>query len=98
MGENEEIIIVSLGGSLIIPKEIDWKFLKEFREEIIKQINEGKRFVFVTGGGYVAREYQQAADKVTELTRDDMDWLGIHTTRLNAHLVKTILENTLILG
>ena len=92
MGGNKEIIVVSLGGSLIVPEEIDWKFLKEFRKEIVKQIEKGKKFVFVTGGGYVAREYQQAASKVTDLTRDDMDWLGVHTTRLNAHLIKTIFR------
>jgi len=92
MGGKNEIIVVSLGGSLIVPEEIDWKFLKEFRGEIVRQIEKGKRFVFVTGGGYVAREYQQAASKVTELTRDDMDWLGVHSTRLNAHLIKTIFR------
>lgn len=92
MNGKNEIIIVSLGGSLIVPREIDWKFLKAFRAEIVKQIKQGRRFVFVTGGGYVAREYQQAAEKITRLTRDDMDWLGVHSTRLNAHLIKTIFR------
>lgn len=93
MGKKEnEIIVVSLGGSLIVPKEIDWKFLKKFREELVNQMKKDKRFVLVTGGGYIAREYQQAAEKVTKLTKDDMDWLGVHSTRLNAHLVKTIFR------
>lgn len=89
----ENLIIVSLGGSLIVPKEVDWKFLKEFRKIIVSQIEEGKRFVIVTGGGYVAREYQQAAGKVTQLTQDDRDWLGVHATRMNAHLIKTIFRD-----
>ena len=89
----KEIIIISLGGSLIAPpKGIDWRFLKRFRELIIKQIKAGKRFVIITGGGTTCRQYQQAANKVVNLTKDDSDWLGIHTTRLNAHLIKTIFR------
>jgi len=85
--------IISLGGSLIAPKNgIDWKFLKKLKNLIVKQIKNGKKFVIVTGGGYVAREYIEAAAKVTRLTNDDKDWLGVHTTRLNAHLIKTIFR------
>jgi uridylate kinase len=29
----------------------------------------------------------------TELTEEDLDWLGIHATRLNAHLVRTIFQD-----
>ena len=39
---NEEIIIVSLGGSLIIPEEIDKEFLKDFKKIILSQIKKGK--------------------------------------------------------
>lgn len=87
-----EIIVISLGGSLIVPRHIDWKFLKNFRQLIVSETRKGKRFAIVTGGGYAAREYQQAASKVTRLTRDDQDWLGIHATRMNAHLIKTIFR------
>ncbi len=88
-----EILVVSLGGSLIVPGEINWEFLKSFRELIINQIDKGTRFIIVTGGGDIARKYQQAAGKITDLTKDDMDWLGIHSTRLNAHLIKTIFRD-----
>ena len=85
--------IISLGGSLIAPKTgVDWKFLKKFREVIVRQIKKGNKFVIITGGGNIAREYISAADKVTNLTNDDKDWLGVHTTRLNAHLIKTIFR------
>jgi uridylate kinase len=89
----QKTYIISLGGSLIAPLPgIDWKFLRKFRELIIKEIKKGRRFVIVTGGGSTCRAYQQAADKVVRLTKDDRDWLGIHTTRLNAHLIKTIFR------
>ena len=93
MQKGKKIIVISLGGSLIVPRHIDWKFLKKFKELILKQVKKGRKFILITGGGYACREYQQAAMKVTNLTKDDRDWLGIHTTRLNAHLVRTIFRD-----
>jgi uridylate kinase len=92
MKENN-IYIISLGGSIVVPKEgIDSKFLKSFRKLIVGEIKKGKRFAVIVGGGNVARSYRDAADKVIKLTSDDRDWLGIHATRLNAHLVKIIFR------
>jgi uridylate kinase len=87
-----DIIVISLGGSLIVPHHIDWIFLKKFRKLIITEIKKGKRFIIVTGGGFAAREYIEAASRVAQLTRDDQDWLGIHATRMNAHLIKTVFR------
>ena len=92
MKNGKKTIVISLGGSLIVPRHIDWDFLKKFRELIISQVRKGKKFIIITGGRYAAREYQQAASKVTELTKDDRDWLGIHATRMNAHLVRTVFR------
>lgn len=85
--------VISLGGSLIVPEKIDWKFLKNFKKLIVSRIKKGEKFIIITGGGGTAREYQNAASKVTKLTNDDRDWIGIHTTRLNAHLIKTIFRD-----
>lgn len=83
--------IISLGGSLVVPSAgIDWKFLKKFRTLILKQINKGKKFYLIVGGGVICRNYQKAAAKVIKLTAKDLDWLGIEATRLNAHLLRTI--------
>lgn len=85
--------IISLGGSLIFPKKgIDWKFLKKFKKIIEAEIKKNKRFIIITGGGNVCRVYQQAANKIAKLTNEDKDWLGVHSTRLNAHLLKTIFR------
>ncbi|MBR9693063.1 UMP kinase [Candidatus Woesearchaeota archaeon] len=89
-----EWVVVSLGGSLIVPPEgIATDFLKRFSELLHTLINEGYRFVLVTGGGATARSYQEAARDVTELSAEDLDWLGIHSTRLNAHLIRTVLRD-----
>ncbi|MAF79734.1 UMP kinase [bacterium] len=86
-------IIIALGGSVIFPEKIDIKFLKEFRALIMSQINRHKRrFIIVTGGGRICRVYQQAAKRVVRVADEDTDWLGIHTTRCNAHLLRTIFR------
>jgi uridylate kinase len=87
-------IVISLGGSIVVPKSgIDAAFLKRFATLIRSHIKAGERFILVVGGGNTARVYQQAAKAVTKLADEDIDWLGIHSTRLNAHLLRTIFRN-----
>lgn len=87
-------IILSLGGSLVIPNGgIDIAFIQAFYQFIKGKVAEGYRFFIVVGGGSTARHYIDAAKKITGTISDwDLDWLGIHTTRLNAHLIKTVFE------
>ncbi len=87
-------IIMSLGGSVIVPDKIDVKFLRNFKNVIGKFVKKGYKFVIYCGGGKIARDYQKAASKVIKLNNEDLDWLGIHATRLNAHLMKTLFGNT----
>lgn len=89
-----ETIVISLGGSIIVPKEIDIPFLKSFKAFIERHIKKGYRFVIVSGGGYTCRMYQKAASSVELLDPEDLDWLGIHATRLNAHLLRTIFRKS----
>ncbi|MFC1646872.1 UMP kinase [Patescibacteria group bacterium] len=89
--------VLSLGGSLVVPSNgIDTQFLSEFSAFIRKQISEkNRRFFLVVGGGSTTRKYQIAAQKVKGrvLDNDDLDWLGIHATRLNAHMVRVIFRD-----
>ena len=88
-------IILSLGGSLIVPDEgINTKFLQKFNKFIRKKVAEGRRFFIVAGGGRTTRHYQGAGKEVLgKITKDDLDWLGVHSTRLNAHLLRTIFQD-----
>ena len=52
----KEIIVISLGGSLIVPKHIDTLWINKFKEKITK-LTKKYKFVIVCGGGFVAREY-----------------------------------------
>jgi uridylate kinase len=88
-----EYVVVSVGGSLIVPDEVDTQFLTNFRNLILQKVDDGLSFFIITGGGKTARRYQDAAHAVRgDLPREDLDWLGIHSTRLNAHLFRTLFE------
>jgi len=89
---SRKTVIISLGGSLIVPDEIDWEFVKSFKELIEEEISNGFRFIIITGGGKTARKYIEAGTKVEEIDSDDKDWLGIHATRMNAHFIRTIFK------
>jgi len=85
-------IIFSLGGSLIVPDQIDIQFLKKFNKLIHSYLETFEQIIIVTGGGKTARNYQNAASEIGDIAPEDLDWLGIHASHLNAHLVKTIMK------
>jgi len=88
-------IVISVGGSLIVPNGgIDTKFLSSFNRFIRKYVSQGNRFFLVAGGGKIARHYRDGAKAVVgNITDEDLDWLAIHTTRVNAHLLRTIFQD-----
>ena len=77
---------------MIYPNEIDVAFLKNFKKLIEKFTYKNYKFVLYCGGGKLARRMQDAASKITKLENIDLDWLGIHATRLNAELVKAVFK------
>jgi len=83
-----KLFVISLGGSLINPGEIDTEFLKKFRALVLSQIKKGSRFILITGGGKLCRNFQDALVKIANPTKDDLDWLGISSTWLHADLVR----------
>ncbi len=85
-----ERIVVSVGGSLIVPDQIDTDFLTRFKKLVLEKVQKGFTFSIIAGGGKTARRYQDAANAVTPLSPQDLDWIGIHSTRLNAQLLRNI--------
>ncbi len=85
-----ERIVVSVGGSLIVPDQIDTDFLSRFKALVLEKIEAGLSFAIIAGGGKVCRRYQAAANSITPLSQEDLDWLGIHVTRLNGQLLRNI--------
>lgn len=91
-------IVISLGGSLLLDNTgINTSFLSALHTFIRRQVQNhaNRQFFLVVGGGATARLYRDAGREVLghELSVDDLDWLGIHSTRLNAHLVRTIFRD-----
>lgn len=80
--------VISLGGSLIIPEELDTQFLKNFKNLVLKRVKQGDRFILITGGGKLCRKYQEGLKKTAKPTSEELDWIGIFSTRLNAQLVR----------
>lgn len=93
--QKEPPIVISIGGSLLVPNGgLDTDFLKELNLFIRTYIKKGRRFFLVAGGGKLARGYRDAGKAVIGgMSETDLDWLGIHSTRLNAHLLRTIFED-----
>lgn len=91
----QKIIIISVGGSLIIPKGgIDINFLRKLNVFIRTEVKNGKKFFLVAGGGGIMRHYRDAAKSVIkDISNEDLDWLAIHNTRVNAHLLRTIFHD-----
>lgn len=85
----KKVIVLSLGGSLIIPNQINYHFLKEFRK-ILEKNQRKYKFVVVCGGGKTARNYIAGLEQ-ENLTEKKKEYfqslLGIASTRLNARFM-----------
>lgn len=90
------IFVLSVGGSIIAPNQVNTTFLSSFVKEMKKYLedNPQSKLIFVCGGGAPARVYQQAFREVVGETETQdtsiQDWIGIRATHLNGELVKAI--------
>lgn len=85
--ENKKIVM-SLGGSLIIPNGVDVDFVKGFVSLIKEYTEKGYKFLIITGGGKLARDYNQSLELATNPSSTDLDWMGIAVTRANAEFIR----------
>ena len=85
----KKVIVISLGGSLIVPDNINYELLKEFRNVLLKN-KKSYKFVVVCGGGKVARTYIKGLEKENLKLKKKHHFqslLGISITRLNARFL-----------
>src|SRR3989338_1639353 len=85
--------VISLGGSLIVPDDVDSIFLRNFKKLIESYSSKGCRFGIICGGGKIARRYMEAAFKARKLSNQELDWIGTYATQLNANLVRVLFGN-----
>jgi uridylate kinase len=83
------MLVISYGGSILAPEEIDTGFISRVAE-LLKSA-EGSVYV-VVGGGEIAREY---IERGRELGANEslLDEIGILATRMNAYLLLSALGN-----
>ncbi|QLH75207.1 MAG: UMP kinase [Methanomassiliicoccales archaeon] len=89
-----DTVVISLGGSILIPGDDDHIFLRKVAD-LIRDLCEERRIFIVCGGGKIARYYISTA---RELGRpvDELDELGIGVTRLNARLLQMALGDVAV--
>lgn len=85
--ENKKIVM-SLGGSLIIPNGVDVDFVKNFVTLIKEYVAKGYQFFIITGGGNLCRDYNESLKKIVNPSNEDLDWLGISVTKANAEFMR----------
>jgi uridylate kinase len=88
------VTVISLGGSIVAPNNVDEDFLKNFKALVgdFLSKDEKQRFILVIGGGGPARAWQSAYRNICPGAADEQaDWIGIMATRLNAQLIRAIM-------
>ncbi|MCL2712121.1 MAG: UMP kinase [Methanomassiliicoccaceae archaeon] len=86
-----EKVVVSIGGSILIPDDRDSVFIKELAS-VLKELSVNVNMVIVCGGGKIARYYTNTGKELGGTT-EQRDILGIGATRLNAELLRIALGN-----
>ena len=85
------VTVLSVGGSIISPQEVDTELIKGLRDTLMPFVEAGRRFILVTGGGAPARAYQHAYRSISnEADPEVQDWIGVAATRLNAQLLRGV--------
>jgi uridylate kinase len=81
----KKVIVLSLGGSQIIPNDINLLYLNKLKK-ILKKYTRKYKFIIVCGGGSVARKYISALKK-TGISERLQSLAGISATRMNARFM-----------
>lgn len=78
-------IVISLGGSVVVPEKIDKEYVSSFAG-FIKELSEKHSLALVVGGGRTAREYIEVARGFGS-SETFCDMIGINVSRINAMLL-----------
>jgi uridylate kinase len=92
--ENALVTVLSVGGSIISPQDVDTDLVGSLRDTLMPFVEAGRRFILVTGGGAPARTYQRAYREISgETDSEAQDWIGVAATRLNAQLLRGVFRS-----
>lgn len=88
----KKVVVLSLGGSLIIPEKINYVYLERFKKTVQKMFKTHK-FAVVCGGGAIARAYINALTK-EHRTKEELVKAGVRATRMNAMFMMQFFGNS----
>lgn len=84
-----ERVVISLGGSIIIPGDRDGGFIKRLAS-LLRDLSKDRELFVVCGGGKTARTYINLGREL-DVSEERLDEMGIMATRLNARLLQLAL-------
>ena len=89
----KKVVVISLGGSIIIPDEVHTTLLRDFKHILLNHRRHFK-FVVVCGGGKTARNYIHGLEGESLFHKTHVQTnLGIMATRLNARFMMYFFGN-----
>mgnify|MGYP001571555392 FL=1 len=81
----KKVIVLSLGGSQIIPDDVNYRYLNDFKDVLLKN-KKNYKFIIVCGGGSLARKYIKAIE-FSKQNEKFQSLAGISATRTNARFM-----------
>jgi len=87
---NDAAVVISLGGSVVAPKNVDVRFVSRFRA-FIRLLSRTRRIAITCGGGAPARSMIASARSLGVTKEEDLHWIGIRQTAMNAELLRAAL-------
>lgn len=91
IGLMTEKVVVSIGGSILIPGNEDYEYIKKLAE-LLKELSSEVKISVVCGGGKTARYYASVCRGLGGNVYEQ-DLFGITATRMNAGLLNFALGN-----
>src|SRR5438445_10512511 len=85
-----EKVVVSLGGSVLVPGDDDARYLRDLAA-LFRDVSTRVKLFVVTGGGRIARYYIETGRSLG-IGERTLDEFGIAVTRLNARLLAAALN------
>lgn len=86
----KERVVVSIGGSIVAPPNLDTTYIDSL-SKILVDLSRDRQIFCVTGGGWIARQYIEAARQFGA-AEEELDLIGIAATRMNAQLLIAALS------
>lgn len=86
----KETVVISIGGSIVAPPNLDVNYIDSLAR-LLADISKDRKIFCVTGGGWIARQYIEAA-RAFGAREEELDLIGIAATRINAQLLIAALS------